>query len=226
MSKFNLDNYKNLCILYPGGGGGNHVTNMISTISGFQPLMPKVDSSSYIKKLTNRYRLFSSRPSEIFHVHIENKLPLDKAVEDKEYLNFLKSNTNKNLLYGHWASFQKNLLADSFVNLEECVWMIVTWPELNSLGLRRINKHNFYPQQPEQYNLPLEIELNIEENGPFTLLADETNGFLVNNEKLFSSTGWDYLNDVLQENLGISLPDESRVLHDIWFASMVKDVDG
>lgn len=225
MSKFDLSTYKHLCILYPGGGAGNHISNLISTIPGFTPLFSHTHSS-YIDSLATKYFNISQLGRDIFFkTHVSTINPLEQIRSNPEYLNVLKNNTNTNIIYGHWASFQQNLLNNLFVDLDKCVWLIVSWPTEGSVALRRIDKHNLYPQQPEKYNLPLDIELNVEDYEPPVVLANENNGFILDIDKFFSFTGWDYLNSKLQENLGIELPPASKKLHNIWYPRLLIDLE-
>ena len=219
-------NYKHLCILYPGGGGGNHLSNLISTIPNFEKIV--LSGKNYINHLLRRYERekFVSDNSSFrwFNVHLGKNHLLDLRVNTEEVRNQLNTNTDKNIIFGHWANYQINILNNTFVDYDDCVWIILTYPEKNTLPWMRIEKHQMYPQQPEKYNLPLDIEMDTSDSNSFMLLANENNGFAINIEEFFSHQGWDYVNNKLTENLGFSLPVESKPLHDFWINEVTSDV--
>lgn len=214
--------YKHLCVLYPGGGGGNHVSNLLSTITGFEP---RFHSTDYFNKLQKGY-LSDGQPGSFYKVHLFQTNQMDALLDDsKKHRLVLENNANTNIIHGHWACYQTNLIRDAFLGLDDCVWLIVSWPSPNSLPKQRIDKYRLGPQQPEQYSLPLYFEKIITpDTSEFILLADETNGFVVEIEKLFSLEGWNYLNGLLQDNLGLTLPAESLELHKLWISNLIKDV--
>jgi hypothetical protein len=208
--------------MYPGGGGGNHVSNLLSTIDGFEKRFPSTD---YLSNLRDGY-LADTQSGSFYKVHLFRSNQMDCLMDDPiNHRQVLDNNTKTNILHGHWACYQTNLINDAFVDLADCVWLIVSWPSVNSLPKQRIDKYRLRPQQPEQYSLPLYFEKIITpDTSEFILLADETNGFVVEIEKLFSLEGWDYLNNTLQEQLGISLPIASKELHQFWIDSITQDV--
>lgn len=104
MSNFNLNNYKHLCILYPGGGGGNHLANLISTITGFEHLVDyeKHDltgnkdqhiaylQKNYLKNRTNRQTF-----NNFFNVHLGINHLDNLSTDYQTTIDKLKNNTEK-----------------------------------------------------------------------------------------------------------------------------------
>ncbi len=245
--------YKHICVLYPGGCGGNHILNLISTIDTVEPIFSN-NNLDYITSLRNRYHWFTKSPS-MFKVHVTGKNhlhELQNSSDPEQYKVKLNENKQTNAFYGHWASYEQTLYKGNYVNLDDCVWIIVTWPSIDSLPMKRIDKHSFYPQQPYKYTLPLEITLPNEtamkiagqdkvrkillasdyeeeelENTPVfptITLADESNGFLIEVEKYFTTDGWNYLNSKLNEYLGLELPQKSKEIHDIWISAIMEEL--
>jgi hypothetical protein len=239
--------------MYPGGCGGNHILNLISTIDTVEPIFSNYNQD-YITALRNRYMWFAKGPN-MFKVHVTGKNHLHELQNNSDpehYKVKLNENNKTNAFYGHWASFEQTLHKGNFVNLNDSVWIIVTWPSPNSLPMQRIDKHNFYPQQPDKYTLPLEItlpnaiaekivgqdkvreiilasdyeegELESTDVFPKITLADENNGLLIEVEKYFTIDGWDYLNSKLNEYLGLELPSKSKEIHDIWISAITEEL--
>lgn len=220
-------NFKHLCILYPGGGGGNHLSNMLSVHPNFEPLINT--TNDYYEHLLRRYNLEKIKTklnkNRWFNVHIRDSNPLEELRNNTAtHLSKLENSSKKNIIFGHWASFQLNLINHKFVDINDCVWAIVTWPKKDSMPDLRIEKHQMYPQQPEKYQLPLDVEMDTNDPDSFVLLADNSNGFTIEIEEFFTENGWDYLNDRLQTNLGITLPANTKNLHDFWIREVQADV--
>lgn len=227
-------NYKHFCILYPGAGGGNHLVNLISTISNFEKIpnnLNTLDNNQYFSFIKSRYLFESNRAfhrKSFFKVHFATNHLARLSEDYQNVLAELNQTTHKNIIFGHWASYEVNIKTKHNLDyLNDCVWMVVTWPSKGSVPLQRIDKHNFYPQTPEKYRLPLDIVMFVNEDDymPTTIrLADNSNAFLVEIEKVFHENGWDYLNDRLTENLGLSLPVQSKELHNIWINAIKQDI--
>ena len=59
--------------------------------------------------------------------------------------------------------------------------------------------------------------------GPLKL--KESDGFIVDTDSFVSFEGWDYVNQILLENIGITLPQETKHLHDLWVRNIVEIVE-
>lgn len=222
MAKFD-SNYKHLCVMFPGAAGGNHISNLISTVDGFEKLF---DSDNYIEDMIFKYEYIYNKyigqrtRNKVFaihgtKVHFTNYNNLDhlKIAEEKEQL--LK-NSKKNILMGHAHCFFDAIVTDIFVDPADCRWLLMSVPSETSLAGKRAIQGEFGILRKEHYRLPTYI-------GPFKL--SETDGFNIDTDLFVSESGWEYLNEQLVDNLGIELDSKTKRMHDLWVANIMEIVN-
>ena len=219
-----MPNYKHLCIMFPGAAGGNHIANMISTIDGFQKFF---DSENYIDELVDRYenvytRYTGNKQDKISSIHGTkvhftkyNNLDHLKISEEKEKV---LNNSQKNILMGHAHSFYEIIhVAKTFVDRKDCVWLVMTSPDISSLAGKRALEGEFGILPKEQYRLPTSIGRGVK--------LKETDGFTVDTDLFVTESGWEYLNETLTAKLGLELDIKTKRMHDLWVSNIRKIVE-
>lgn len=224
MSKFDLSKYKHLSIMFPGAAGGNHLSNLLSTSSIFEQLFP---SDRYVEEMTDKYvkvykkfsgvrkskdKLFSIHGTKVHFTKFNN---LDHLY-DKDEKEKLSKNSNKNILMGHAHSYHKAIVDNVFVNPTECCWLVMTVPTESSLAGKRAIKGEFGILPKEDYTLPTDIG---------SLKLNTSDGFILDTDKFVSLDGWDYVNQILLENIGTILPKETEYLHELWVQNIIEIVE-
>ena len=208
--------------MFPGGAGGNHISNLISTIDIFEKMFP---SKNYIDDIVDRYeniykKYIGNRRNKMFAIHGTkvhfteyNNLNHLKIPEEKEKV--LKSK-RKNILMGHAHCFYESInVSKTFINTKECCWLVMSVPNESSLAGQRALQGEFGILVKEDYVLPTSI-------GPVELSKND--GFEVDTDLFVSTSGWEYLNETLISNLGIQLNPKTKRMHELWVANIIEIV--
>lgn len=209
--------------MFPGAAGGNHLSNLLSTNHIFEPFFSSTD---YLKEMTekyeNLYKKYSIRTikDKLYYihgtkVHFTKFNNLDHLYIPTEKEKLLK-NKKKNILMGHAHSYHKAIVDNVFVNPAECCWLVMTVPTESSLAGKRAIKGEFGILPKEDYTLPTDIE---------SLKLNTSDGFILDTDKFVSLDGWDYVNQILLENIGITLPKETEHLHELWVQNIIEIVE-
>lgn len=210
--------------MFPGAAGGNHLSNLLSTTELFEQLFP---SNNYILEMTEKYekvykkftgvrkskdKLFSIHGTKVHFTQFNN---LDHLYVTDEK-NKLISSQKKNILIGHAHSYNKAILDNVFVNPDDCKWLVMNIPSINSLAGKRAIKGEFGILSQTDYMLPTDVG---------SLKLKESDGFMVNTDDFVSFEGWTYVNQVLEQNIGITLPKETEYLHELWVKNITEIVE-
>lgn len=212
-------NYKHLCIIFPGAAGGNHLNNLLSTCENFTPLW---DSNDYINELTSKYNEITKKilpekdksniQASKVHFTKYSNLEFLKIPEERDKL---FSNNKINILPGHFHCFMDVVTNNVMMPIEDCFWIAMSVPKLGSLAYKRATQGNFGILNSENYQLPLYIHA--------THITEE-NGSMFNTDMFMTVDGWDYTNNFIEENLDISLPKETKKIHEIWINNIIESV--
>ena len=210
--------------MFPGAAGGNHLSNLLSTTEMFEQLFP---SNNYIQEMTEKYekvykkfngvrkskdKLFSIHGTKVHFTQFNNLDHLYVSDEKSKVLNSKK----KNILMGHAHSFTKAIADNVFVDPIDCKWLVMNVPSVDSLAGKRAIKGEFGILSKEDYILPTDVG---------SLKLKESDGFIVDTDSFVSFEGWNYVNQILLENIGITLPEETKHLHDLWVRNIVEIVE-
>jgi hypothetical protein len=225
MAKFDfLDStYKHLCIMFPGAAGGNHISNLISTVDIFEK---HFISENYIDEIVSRYetvykKYVGNKTDKISSIHGTkvhftkyNNLEHLKIPEEKEKI---LQNSKKNILIGHAHCFYEMIhVTKTFVDRKECCWLIMTSPDEYSLAGKRALQGEFGILPKKNYTLPTSVGRGFK--------LTETDGFVVDTDLFVTMSGWEYLNEMLISNLGIQLDPKTKRMHDLWVANIIEIV--
>jgi hypothetical protein len=210
--------------MFPGAAGGNHLSNLLSTSEMFEQLFP---SNNYIQDMTEKYekvykkftgvrkskdKLFSIHGTKVHFTQFNN---LDHLYITDEKIKLI-NNQKKNILMGHAHSYNKSILDNVFVNPDDCKWLVMSVPSIDSLAGKRAIKGEFGILSQTDYMLPTDVG---------SLKLKESDGFTVNTDDFVSLEGWEYINQVLEQNIGITLPKETEYLHELWVKNIIEIVE-
>lgn len=217
---------KNLLIVFPGGCGGNHMANMISTNLRFTPLFT---SKNYIDDLKIEYNKIKNQivkgPGKAPNLGVREvhgiKFHIGSAsrglmqLKNKDEFNNLINNETINILIGHehhYYEVECENYGKQISNLPDSFWLVMTYPKENTLAHNRIKLYQFSPR-PERYTYPFYINIH---NSTEYAYADENNSLSIETEKFIDINGADYLRERLK-TINIELPTIADELHKIWF---------
>lgn len=212
MSRGKFENSKYFYVIYPGACGGNHVCNMISLCSEFNP---RVDQANYKDWLIKKYKQvpYTAIQPKFVNAHVDKNIQhIDRLYEyiPKETVIDPK---NKLIIQGHMFNFLGAHRSGILQELgNDYVGIVMDYPPEDSMPHRRITTYG-YDAHIRGYKLPLNIG-----NNSFKL--DDSNGALFETTKLFSNEGSNHLRELLSDRFGIELPPEADELHSMWFKWM------
>ena len=202
---------KYLIIVFPGGCGGNHIQNMISLIPNFNKVF---ESPNYYTDLYQNYNKIKSQivPDSVgIQAHFSQFSNLS-GLQNIEFVTSIQNSSKKTILIGHDHCIQESIEANNFLCFEDCVWIIVTWPQTpECVVYKRIMQRKHWPQQTHRYSFPYLV--------PTTLnFVDCDRGFALDPIKIFSINGSHYLRKKLYDHFNLELPPEADELHKLWYA--------
>jgi hypothetical protein len=113
---------KNWFVIYPPGGGGNHLANLLSLNNGFEQRFKLEDYGN--NKQNAHSSLFS-------HVDIEN-------IETN--LEYLKKTSN--VFCGHLIQYHRFKIDKIAENFPDRSFFLIQFPQYDTTGYRRIEQHN------------------------------------------------------------------------------------
>lgn len=215
---------KNLLIVYPGGCGGNHMANLISTNTKFTQLFP---SENYLNYLLLEYKKIQSqiikgpgnapilgkREVHGIKMHFSAHHHLSQ-LKNKEQFNKLVSNETINILLGHEHCYNEVECQDygkQVSRLPDSFWLVMSYPKENTIAFNRIKLYQFSPR-PERYTYPFFVDNNRSTDYAY---ADDKNSLLIETEKFVDISGSEYLRERLK-SIDIELPEFADTLHKIW----------
>lgn len=217
---------KNLFILYPGGCGGNHLANLISTDSKFTP---RYSSSNYNEYLLKQYQ---SKHNEhyfgpinnptsigtdevkglIFHFSEYNNLD---QLKDEEQVKILLKNDTINIFNGHEHCYAEiDIDYKNLSRMPDAFWIMISYPKENTVPYNRINLYGFTPNK-ERYTFPFYPSWN-------SIEVNHNNGLILESELIFTEYGSQYIRESLKP-LDIDLPPIADTLHEMWY-NKIKEV--
>ncbi len=222
---------KNLFILYPGGCGGNHLANLISTNTKFTPRYP---SSNYNEYLLEQYQ---SKYSEHYFGPIDNPTSIGTdevkglifhfseysnldQLKSEEQIAKLLENKTINIFNGHEHCYTE--IDHDYKNLSkipDAFWLMISYPKENTAPHNRINLYKFTSRK-ERYEFPFYPSFVKPINGGVEV--DHTNGLILESEEFFTEYGSQYIRESLKP-LDIDLPPIADTLHELWY-NKIKEI--
>lgn len=214
---------KNLLIVYPGGCGGNHLTNLISTHEKFRKVF---DSQNYLSELLLQYEQLSKTKLSIelndprgyatkFEVKGIKCHFSENYILTKNTLDNLQDDCINILAHHETAYYQLEVDDHLIRKIPDPFWIIMSFPNHNTIPYQRIELCEFTPRA-ERYTFPFYcIDSNQSSDYP---KADHTNGAYLNTEDFFTENGYQLVEDILK----INLPIEAKQMHHLWYNKMCK----
>ena len=220
---------KNLFILYPGGCGGNHLANLISTDSKFTQRFP---SDNYYEELLGKYQskyktkylgpyknhLISIGQKEvkglIFHFSEFNNLD---QLQDPAQVELLLTNKTINIFNGHeHCYYNVETKFKTVGKMPDPLWIMISYPKENTIPYNRIKLYNFSPDA-NKYKFPF-YPTSFIPRDPFDgiIVVDERNGIILESEEIFTEYGSEYIRQTLKP-YGVDLPIFADTLHKLWY---------
>lgn len=216
---------KNLLIVYPGGCGGNHMANLLSTNNKFTQLFPSKDYLNYLLleyKKTQKVKIFGPSVKTVLgnrevhgvKVHLSSNIHQLSQLKNKDQFEILLRNNTINILFGHEHCFHDvecDYYGKQISKLPEKFWIVMSYPKENTIAYNRIKLYEFSPN-PNRYTYPFFVDMHKDKNYAY---ADETNSILIESDKFVDENGCDYLREKLKPT-NIELPAFADQLHKIW----------
>ena len=219
---------KNLFILYPGGCGGNHLANLISTDSKFTQ---RFLSDNYYEELLGKYQskyktkylgpyknhLISIGQKEvngvIFHFSEFNNLD---QLKDTEQVKLLLENKTINIFNGHEHCYYDIEKEYKTVRImPDPLWIMISFPKENTVPYNRIKLCNFQPNK-DRYEFPFYPTFIRPIEPSDGIAVDESNGIILESEEIFTEYGSEYIRQTLKP-YGVDLPIFADTLHKLWY---------
>lgn len=205
--------FKNLCIVYPGATGGNHLANMLSLCDEFNALGYHISKQHMMYKYIQFDKLVNtSMPPNALKAHFSLFTNLAWIKDDEIYQKKLVS-IEKNLFHGHTHDYHSACQTRRFQKFTHFAWLILTYPEPDSIVFKRKQAMGMIGDDPDLYTLPYTPHPLLATN----IIADETNSVIVKSENIFSIDGIDYFADLIKQNFDITMPNICKDLHKLWF---------
>jgi hypothetical protein len=214
---------KNLLIVYPGGCGGNHLSNLISTHKKFNKFF---DSTNYLSDLLAHYeRLHNVKLSVEFKNTIKDETKFEAKginchfsetyILNKNSLDTL-SKDHINILAQHdHAYYELETDYQLISKIPKPFWIVMSFPKQNTIPYQRIKLCEFTPRS-DRYTFPFYC---IGSGQPAHYpKADYSNGAYLNTEDFFTESGYQLVEDILK----INLPIEAKQMHHLWYNKMCK----
>lgn len=229
MSKF-LD-YDSIFVVYPGGTGGNHVRNLISTCPGILDNTKPDMKALYEKHYTEIHRR-KDTGAEIsawdFVAHF-NDITITEYIDNPEIFKEFIEYKGVNVLFGHESAYQhlsQTELLTPLLEARRVIWIVLTWPSTGGIAAKRqerlvtLNLLTLRDQQShEKYQFPYYPSRFLDQK------VDDSNGILLDTDRLFTETGSQYLRQLLLENFNLELPEEADHMHKLWFSGILATID-
>lgn len=230
---------KNLFLIFPPGTGGNHLANMLSLHPLFSPRFTNTDqikknlkfdtsdvrfsATTYNDQMQEFYSICFDKNtkddgSTVAHFSDLENLQVSKI---KEFKDSIVSSDGIYIFCSHAVEYcigNRSGLLNPFLNRKFCVLSRPT--ENNPIIFNRMLRgawangetsieiweknriSNFY--KIDSLLLPSRRTIN------------HKNSFILDTDIFFTVEGFDYINQVFKENMGIVLPEECRNLHQIY----------
>lgn len=221
MSPDYFEKSKNVCIIYPGGTGGNHLANLLSLNEIFNSRYPyKLDTYELLKTFYFSQQV-ENKPMHTIHAHLPNHPGHASTYYKSKHYQIIKNIENKKTIFtGHCFNFEglNNSLYESPIYLENISYIIMNFPSANSFAYKRILSIGHYDDvNVHRYEFPYKVHSMPTDN---KIIVNNDNGFLIDTELFFTKDGFMYLQEQVEINFGIRLPDKANELHNIWYKWM------
>lgn len=216
-----MTGFKNLFVIYPPACGGNHIANLISLHTTFNPKY--VWEDEYEEAMYFNYVSIHAQrrdhSANSLNVHFDvNQKHINDYDKDDIWLNQMLSNDKKNVFTGHYTNFH-NLFSNGLLyKFAPYAGIILTEPNIGSIPYVRNENNNFNESNPyKEYSLPSRFPPSSTTDFKSVDFITEDNGFVFKSEDLFTIDGFKLLNQKLLENLGFSLDTKYEILHKFWY---------
>jgi hypothetical protein len=231
-----IDDYKYLFIIFVPGGGGNHLANILAR-------NPKIESRTFTEdgnELLYKYYTeelatgnitegLVSHPTNI--VSVQNLSNIMRCVVDIKKSNKVVTICSHAYEFGHHCSapvFPKFLLSKTG-------YILFSYPKEGSPIYNRHRHGAWY--YGEDYNTMPTVEIDSKTYNIRDLYDKELFSkpwgwikkphinpkhiYQFESEKFFDANGFDYLNDFLEQNFGITLDEKAKEMHEIYLKTQL-----
>jgi hypothetical protein len=202
---------KTVYILFPTGGGGNNLGNILSLTPGFKPrFKPEKD---YKTELLRKYQSTNKEISSAINPQWEST-SVHFHLEDVDYV---KNHPGIGIVCNHVNLFKDLAIYGKDWELTESdIIILFTYPEPDSFMYKRITESVWFGRHdpPENYNLE-----------KFNQLTNVTVRQL-DITRYASTDGFEYVSEFFKEHFDIILPKSGKELHNLWWSNISTKLHG
>jgi hypothetical protein len=211
--------YSNLFIVFPGGCGGNHISNMLSLLPQFTKRLTTLDN--YSEVMLNKYidkNLINSK-HKTAHIYSEliNLQTVSGTADIK--LQRLKNSVQddsliKIFLAHHHMLYDWGQIEEYYDNT---FFLTMTWPTMDSLpGKRSLSLYGseICDWSSDNYSFEGLNRPSPGSNLNWSLNVPKSNYLEIDTELFWKEDGCDYL----EKSLNLILPDTAKTMHTMWLS--------
>lgn len=212
MSPEYFSRLKHLFVVYPGGTGGNHISNILSLTQEFNPVgfvgNPTSTILEYYKNLP--YRTHMHMGSITAHVFSDAPSAGKLTDEDSDIADKINNTSGRNVIIGHEHHWHHFFDRQKHLRLKRYGWLIMTFPSIKSLAWQRILQFNMWPQPTYNYQLPYKPHPDC------LITATSKDSTVLDTDAIFTDDGIHYMREVFLREFGIKVPPVADEIHSIW----------
>ena len=221
---------KNVFLIFPPGCGGNHLANMLSLHPDFEP---RYQSKTYTEEIIDSYKNQLTRPRPKHHyigdsaVHFSDLENLQPEYFAK-FKDTIITTKRKYLFCSHaYEYFFADRVIPDFRKLQDRIFMLFTRPtKQNMIAYLRWSTGPWAKGEPKMnaFNLreiPNSNKVYNVESFSYMTKVSQDNILMVNTDLFYTVDGTEYINELIKENFGLTLPETCKELHSVYMNDKV-----
>lgn len=226
MSPEVFSNAKNLFLIFPPGCGGNHLANLLSLCPEFEP---RYENDYYTDSMIKRYQTKFKYSSAMIKGNLGGTMAHFSYLENLQqhvllkHKDWLINNQKINILCSHLYEYLLMHEVGLLDYLDNRIFCIFSFPEKDSLAHKRLyngawfnGETSAFPESEFQYTKEVVANgIQLKHTDKPTIIAPEYT-FELDTDKFMSTDGFDYIKEVCYSEMGVTLPEIGKELHQLW----------